>query len=430
VVLAVGILAVSAYAVIHVIPSKGDPVKSDGFSYYVYLPAWVLYTDPTLEHLSNRRFGGAFPGWSGLTRWPGTQRWVNPHQMGVALLLLPFYLLGHAITLALDYPREGFSFFYRHSAGLGGACYLAAGLYFLKRLLDRHVPSGVVLATLLTITFGTNLFHYATFDALWSHVYSFSLIACLLDGLDRWERQPTRAGALLLGIVIGLILLVRAANVPVLLFIPLFGVTDLGSLRARQAVLRARMPQLALMALAAGVVFAPQLVLYASATGSIIVDPYRNLLALQGVRAFDFLHPHLAGVLVGVKKGLFFWSPALLLGVAGFLAMRGPLRAFRLPSAAVIAVTTMLVASWWDWQFGGSFGHRAFTDLLAVFALPIAALYDRAAGSPPLKSAVSVFAGLAVALSIAQMLQYWMGIIPYSDVTWDQYRSFFLRFSR
>ena len=430
VVLAVWVLAVCAYAAIHVVPSKGDPVKSDGFSYYVYLPAWVLYTDPTMEDLANRRFGGSFPGWSGLTRWPGTQRWVNPHQMGVALLLLPFYLAGHALTLAWDYPREGFSFFYRHSAGLGGAFYLAAGLFFLKRLLDRHVPAGAAVATLVTITFGTNLFHYATFDALWSHVYSFSLIACLLDLLDTWERRPTRAGALLVGIVIGLILLVRAANAPVLMFIPLFGVTDLASLRARPAVLRSRAPQLALMVLAAGVVFAPQLALYRSATGTVILDPYRNLLALQGVRAFDFLHPHLAGVLVGVKKGLFFWSPALLLGVVGCFAMRGALRAFLLPSAAVMAAHTMLVASWWDWQFGGSFGHRAFTDLLALFALPIAALYDRAAGTPARKTAVSAFAALAVALSIAQMLQYWMGIIPYSDVTWDQYRSLFLRFSR
>jgi hypothetical protein len=427
---AVGIFAVCAYISIHVLPTNGNPARSDGFSYFVYLPSWVIHGDTTFEHLANRRFGGSFPAWSGLTRWPGTERWVNPHQMGVALLLLPFYLAGHALTLVLNYPREGFSFFYRHSAGLGGAFYLAAGLCFLKRLLDRHVPAGVALATLLTITFGTNLFHYATFDALWSHVYSFSLIACLLDLLDSWERHPTRAGALLAGIVIGLILLVRAANVPVLLFIPLFGVTDLASLRARPAVLRARTPQLALMALAAVVVFAPQLAIYKSATGSVIVDPYRNLLALQGVRAFDFLHPHLAGVLVGVKKGLFFWSPALLLGVAGFFAMRGPLRAFLFPSAAVIAVHTMLVASWWDWQFGGSFGHRAFTDLLALFALPIAALFDRTAGRPGLRAAATVFAGLAVALSILQMLQYWMGIIPYSNVTWDQYRSFFLRFSR
>jgi hypothetical protein len=427
---AVGVLAVCAYVSIHAIPPKGNPVRSDGFSYFVYLPSWVIYGDPTLEDLANRRFGGSFPGWSGLTRWPGTERWVNPHQMGVAVLLLPFYLAGHALTLIWRYPSDGWSFFYRHAAGLGGSFYLVAGLFFLKRLVDRHVRPGVALATILTITFGTNLFHYATFDALWSHIYSFSLIACLLDLIEVWERHPSRRRAFGVGVVIGLIALVRPANLSVLLLLPLFGVVDRASLRARPSVILARAPQFALMALAAALVFAPQLGLYLSATGSFLVDPYRNLMAIQGVRAFDFLHPHLAAVLVGARKGLFFWSPALLLSVVGFFVMRGPLRAFRLPSVVVIAVNTVLVASWWDWQFGGSYGHRAFTDLLAMFALPIAALFERAAGRPWVRAAVTVFAGLAVALSLLQMLQYWMGIIPYSDVTWDQYRGFFLRFNR
>jgi hypothetical protein len=430
VVLAIGVLAVCAYVAIYAVPLMANPVRSDGFSYYVYLPAWVIHADPTLEDLSNRRFGGSYPAWSGLTRWPGTERWVNPHQMGVAVLLLPLYLGGHALTLLRHYPVEGFSFFYRHAAGLGGALYLAAGLFFLRRLLERHVPAGVALATLLTITFGTNLFHYATFDSLWSHVYSFSLVACLLDLLDRWERQPTRARAGVLGIVIGLIALVRMSNAAVLLFLLLFGVAGPASLGARLSVLRGRAPHLALMAAMAVLVVSPQLAFYKSATGSLVVDPYGNLLAGLGVAGFDFLHPKLAGVLVGTQKGLFFWSPALLLGVIGCFALQGPLRAFLLPSLAVFAVNTLLVASWWDWQFGGSYGHRGFTDLLAIFALPIAALYERAARHPLSRALVAVCASLAVALSVAQMIQYWVGIVPISDVTWDQYRAFFLRFSR
>jgi hypothetical protein len=430
VVLAVGVLAVCAYVAIYAVQLVKHPVRSDGFSYYVYLPAWVIHADPTLEDLSNRLFGGSYPGWSGLTRWPGTERWVNPHQMGVAVLLLPFYLAGHALTLIWHYPAEGFSFFYRHAAGLGGAFYLAAGLFFLKRLLERHVPTGVALATLLTITFGTNLFHYATFDSLWSHVYSFALIACLLDQLDRWEQQPTRTRAGLLGIVMGLIVLVRVSNALVLLFLLLFGVSGPASLGARLSVLRARAPQIALMAVVAALVVSPQLAFYEWATGSFVVDPYGNLLAGMGVAGFDFLHPKLAGVLMGTQKGLFFWSPALLLSVIGCFAFRGPLRAFLLPSLVVLAINTLLVASWWDWQFGGSYGHRGFTDLLAIFALPIAALYAWAARRPLPRAIVAVLASLAVALSVVQMIQYWIGIVPMSDITWDQYCSFFLRFSR
>jgi hypothetical protein len=426
----IGVLAVCAYVAIYAIPLADNPVRSDGQNYFVYLPSWVIYGDTTLEEAANHRFGGTFPAGSAVTRWPVTGRWVNPHQMGVAVLLLPLYLAGHVLTVLTGFPREGWSFFYRHAAGLGGPLYLMLGLFVLKRLLDRLVSPAVALATILTLTFGTNLFHYATFDSLWSHVYSFSLIACFLYLVEDWERRPTSGRAAVLGAVLGLIVLVRHANASMLLFLPLFGLVDVASVRARPRELLARAPQVAVLALTMGVVVSPQLALYKASTGAFFVDPYLNLIPKSGVPEFDFLHPHLAGVLVGVRKGLFFWSPALLLGVAGFFTMRGRLRDFRLPSIAVIALSTLLIASWWDWQFGGSYGHRGFTDLLAMFALPLAALYDRAAGRPAIRTAVTVFAGLAVTLSIIQMLQYWAGIIPFSDVTWDQYRAFFLRFSR
>jgi len=32
----------------------------------------------------------------------------------------------------------------------------------------------------------------------------------------------------------------------------------------------------------------------------------------------------------------------------------------------------------------------------------------------------------AIALNLFQMLQYWNGVLPMSDTTWDQYREVFL----
>jgi len=422
-------LAVGAYVAIYAIPiaERDSPVVSDGLSYYVYLPSWVVYHDASLGTVANRRFGGEFPGFSGLTRWPGTGRWVNPHPMGVAVLVLPFYLVGHTLTRLLDYPAEGFSFFYRHSAGLAGACYLVAGLFFLRRLLSRHYSAGVVLATLLCITFGTNLFHAGTFDSLWSHVYSFALLACLLDLVECWHGQPTPRRALLIGLVAGLIVLVRHTNVTACLPIVFYGVSDRASLRTRVSELLASPGQLAIIAVSATAVMLPQMVLARLAAGAWLANPYAHVLSSQG--GFDFLHPHLLAVLFSVRKGLFFWSPVLLLSVAGFFVMSGRIRGFRAPAVAVLLMLLYLIASWWDWQFGGSYGHRGFTDVLALFALPMAALFQHAASRPKVRAMVGAFAVMAVALSIAQMIQYWLGIIPYSDVTWDQYRSFFLRFS-
>jgi hypothetical protein len=66
-----------------------------------------------------------------------------------------------------------------------------AGLTVLRRLLLRHFSEPVVLATLVTITFGTNLFHYAVYDSTYSHAFSFCLVALLLLLVELWWEAAT-----------------------------------------------------------------------------------------------------------------------------------------------------------------------------------------------------------------------------------------------
>jgi membrane-bound metal-dependent hydrolase YbcI (DUF457 family) len=97
-------------------------------------------------------------------------------------------------------------------------------------------------------------------------------------------------------------------------------------------------------------------------------------------------------------------------------------------AVVVFAIDLYLIASWSEWQFGASFGHRAFTDGLALAAPFIAGAFEWSARRAPARAAVAVFASCAVLLSIAQMVQYWIGILPMADTTWAQYRDLFLRF--
>jgi len=43
---------------------------------------------------------------------------------------------------------------------------------------------------------------------------------------------------------------------------------------------------------------------------------------------------------------------------------------------------------------------------------------------------VVTVATMAVALSVAQMLQYWLGIVQGANTTWTNYTATFLRFTR
>lgn len=426
---AVLVCALAGYASVYALRLAETPDRSDGLCHYLYLPALVVHGDSSFKAVANERFGGRIPPVYQITWRPGTNRWLNAHQGGVALLCLPFFLGGRAAALALGLPADGFSFAERHAAGVAGTFYLAAGLYVLGGLLARRVRPAVVAATLLCITFGTNLFHYATYDSLWTHVFSFFLFAVFLDRVEKLSAAPSRRTALLLGAVGGLIGLVRLPNLALLLFVPLYDVSSRASARARARFLRERRGDLALAAAVTAVIVLPQLLMFRAASGSFWSNPYGPFLARFGIRrAFDFGSPHLLDVLFSPAKGLFFWSPILALSVVGLVVGRRIVRPFLLPTVAFVAIQLYVVASWYDWQLGGSFGHRGFTETLAVFAIPMAALFEKVAERPAPRFVVAAFAGVAVALSLAQMTQYWLGILPISDTTLSQYRALFLRF--
>ena len=416
-------LCLAGYVFVYAGGRADNPIRSDGFSYYVYLPSWFLFHDTTLAAVARDCCGGVFPAYTAIIRWPGTRRWVNAHPIGVAIMQAPMFGVAHALTRWTNLSADGFTLYYQHGAGLSGLLWSVAGLVVLRRVLRRHFSDEVTAATLLTILLGTNLYHYATFDSSFSHPYSFFLFAAFLDLTETWHAHPRRSTSILLGVVAGLILLTRHTNVLFLLVFPLYGVWSAETLRARLAVIRREARLAAVIGMVAALVVSPQLAIYYQATGSPIISSYGSL-------GFNFRSPRIVGVLFSVQKGLFFWSPLLLPACAalfGLARSNHSARAFVLPAVLFLVANTYVVASWWDWQFGGSFGHRAFVDALPIFAIGLAAFFEWSGRNPARRPVVASVVVIAIALNLFQMLQYWNGVLPFSDTTWDQYRGLFLR---
>lgn len=402
-----------------------EPIRSDGVSYYVYLPAIVLHQSPRLSVLANEEYGGRFPEWTMIVRSTGGGGggWLNPHPIGVAVMMLPFFLVAHLLTLWSNLPPDGFSLYYQQAASLSGLVYGVLGIEILRRALLRMFSPGVVLAVLVMMTFGTNLFHYLTYDAIYSHTYGFFLVSALVFLVPRWYEQPTTGRSILLGIVCGLAIITRHTHGVLLLVPALYGIGAGVPIAEHLAFLRRHARAVGMAALAASLVVLPQVLIYHAVTGSIFVTGYDQQ------DTFHFDQPHFYGVLFSVRKGLFFWSPLLIVAMLGFLVMPRSARAFRVPALLVLALITWLVASWFDWQFGGSYGHRGFTDVLPLFALALASWCTwMSAQWMPLRVADAVVLSAATSLSVVQMFQYWRGIVPIVDTTWEQYRQFFLSF--
>jgi len=417
------VLCLLGYVFVYATGRADRPIRSDGFSYYVYLPSWFLFHDTTLSALARDCCGGVYPAYTAIIRWPTTRRWVNAHPIGVAVMEAPLFSVGHALTKWTNLSPDGFTLYYQHAVGISGLLWTVSGMVVLGRILRRHFSDGVTAAALATILLGTNLYHYATFDSSYSHPYSFFLFAAFLDLTERWYARPRPGTSVLLGLVVGLIVLTRHTNALFLMFFPLYGVTNAAEFRARLALIARERWLVTLATIVAVTVVSPQLAIYYQATGRVFVSSYGDL-------GFNLGSPHLMQVLFSVQKGLFFWCPVLLTSGAGFVWLarsNHSARAFVLPSLLFLLVDAYIIASWWDWQFGASYGHRGFIDTLPLLALGMAAFFEWSGGQRIRLAVVGSIASIAVCLSVFQMLQYWNGVMPISDLTWDQYRSVFLR---
>src|SRR4030042_2461067 len=195
-------------------------IVGDGYGYYFYLPFYLInYKDIPFEKLSSPSEFEPF--------W-------NKYQVGEALMILPFFLIGYLLSIIFNYPTDGYSFFYQHAAGLAGLFYALAGIYLLKKILERYFSKKITLITLLAIIFGTNLYHYSTYGSIFSHSFSFFLCSVLIYLIPLWFENPKlKKVTVILGIVAGFILLTRLPNILILLFILFYKVHRIEDLKKR-----------------------------------------------------------------------------------------------------------------------------------------------------------------------------------------------------
>jgi hypothetical protein len=332
-------------------------------------------------------------------------------------MLTPFFAMGHLGAIVSGADRDGFSRPYQAAAAAAGLVFALAGVAILGFFLLRLVSTASVVVTLLAVVFGTNLFHYATFDAVYSHAFSFFLVTVSVVLAVALYERPRLRGAVALGLSSGLVTAVRPTNAVILVFAILVGVVGIGDARGRLRALWHHRPLVAAGSGAFLLALLPQLAYWHAITGKVYVYPY-------GDEHVDLLDPHLVDVLFSVRKGLFFWTPLLVLAVIGLPLLRRVAPELFLASVAFLAVDTWVIASWEIWSYGGSLGQRPFVEALPVFALGLASLVE--AVRAPLVRRLTLVAVVGASLLAAHStIAYWRHVIPYDGTTWDVYvRSF------
>lgn len=251
----------------------------------------------------------------------------------------------------------------------------------------------------------------------------FFLVCALLYLLPRWYADPSQSNTLFLGIVAGLIPLVRNPNAPILLFLPLYGITNWNTLIDRIHFSWQYKKKLLFLFFVFALIFSPQVIIWKIATDSFFLKSY-----IFSFENLNFLSPQIFKVLFHLHHGLFIWSPILVFSILGLFKMKGPLKSYGLPIVVCLLAHVYVVSCWYLWYYGWSFGHRAFVDILGMFAIPLACFFGSLKKSI-IKRIVFSISSFFIALTFFLFLQYFQGILPGEMrplMTWQEYKSVLL----
>lgn len=392
-------------------------LHSDGAAYYAYLPYWFYHEgedysffDKINERYPDSRFD------DNLGLGGGAKKRFNKYYTGTAVLITPFFLTAHIIESAKGAQTDGYSTTYLFMLSIAAIFYWLVGALALYLLLVRlKIPVVYALLTILVITFGTNLFHYAIYAPACSHIYSFACTSWLLNIAHRWAKNGYWSDFLLMALLIGLAFIIRPTNVIVVLFIP-FLFDSLQSFVLRLKVLFTRK--------------IVQLLLFIVVFGLPFIFHFSNLSSFNSYKdeGFDHLaNPYILEVLFGVRRGIFFYAPVLVLALLGLIVLFKRKRTLFWGFVLTFSVFTYLISSWWCWWYGGSFSMRPFVDVMALFAIPMAFLFYRL--HVVLKIAAGIFVIAAVGMTQVFNYQFNNNIIHYDGMSWMQFKTTFLQTS-
>jgi hypothetical protein len=341
---------------------------ADRAGYYVYLPATFQYgfTASSFPDGSDTLTGSGFK----LDIAANTVR--TKYTAGVAMVQAPFYLVIHGVGALAGIEEAAFEDLDHIVVSIAGPVMAALGLLFLYSVFAPVAGPRPTLFLLLALYAGTNLFYYAVCDPGMSHVHSFFLFSSLLFLIDRalQRRHISFGTTFIVGVVCGLILLIRPTNLMFIIALLIMNAARLnvsGSLRISLDLVR----HLAVLVLAASIVWLPQMLYWEHAFGSFVTWPY------SGEGFSNWPTPEIGKFLFSTNNGLIPYAPIILVMLFGMtIQWRSGERLKASASLFALVAVVIIGASWWVWHFGCGFGSRTMVEFMALFASALFAFHS------------------------------------------------------
>lgn len=392
-------------------------IRDDIVSYYGYLPATFIYHDLTLKFVDHPPAGyrGIF--------WPNTLPdggRVIKMSMGLSIMYLPFFTIGHLVAGITGEIQDGYSPSYCLLLILGSVFYVIVGLILLRKILLNFFDDRITALTIVSVFLGTNLLYYSTTEPLMSHAFAFALNVLILYFVIEWHKNHSWKNIVRLGLTTGLLILVRPSDIVTVLIFFLYGIYSVRTLKEKWNLLISKWMQVALMGVCIFMVFFLQMLYWKWNSGDWLFYSY-------GKEKFYFGNAHVIDGLFSFRKGWLLYTPIMALALLGLIVARKFIRESFFAITVYTLFNIWIVTSWWCWWYGGGFGNRAFIDSYAFLALPLAAFYNLLSKRKIMSILSTVIIFVLIVHQVFETFQYRFQAIHFDSMTKKAYMRTFLK---
>jgi hypothetical protein len=293
------------------------------------------------------------------------------------------------------------------SLWLGALALALTALFAYLTARRLGAPPWAATWAVLALTFGTGLFHYATFDSSFTHVYSAMLFALLLYLGIRATASPalpTRGREnIALFFIAFFLAAIRSTNL--LLLIGAAVAYGFWALRAGRSW-RSLIPPGIVAAAGVALYLALQVGYDFYASGTLSAYSY-------GQERFLFNRPMQFAVLLGFQHGLLPYYPVVgLVLILGLWIRRA--RMLAVFFGAMILAYGILYGFWSTWWLGAGLGLRGFVEMMPLGMLVLAVAL--AGASRWLRAGTFIAGAVCLYVTVSLMAGYWRGSLSIGPV--------------
>lgn len=391
-------------------------IKSDGEGYYDYLPALFIYKDFP-NNLDSDNYSDRINNLGCYIKYKELK--VNKYPCGTAVLLSPFFVFANLTATIQGYEKEGFSITYQKAVLYAAFFYLFLALFFLKKLLILYkIKRGNIFFVQIFTVFSTSLIQYVYSDAAFSHVYSFFAITAFLFLTKSYFINNITKTFLWACFFLGLIIILRQINCIIVLFIPFIAGSSENFKNGIKNLFCNKLTLFIGISVIFSIVFI-QLFLWHYQTGSFFIYSYQG-------EGFNFLSPAFLKILISYRKGLFVYTPIVFLSLLGLYIFIKNKNYYQILSWLLFFIfLTYILSSWHSWEYGCSYGLRAYIDFYSVFFILLALLIEST--KRWLKITIFLISFLTIPINLIQTKQYKEFILDWQNMDKHKYWTVFLK---